>query len=202
MRWFLAAMLMVATLPVVAASCGTPGGANIFNKRDGGGYVMDLYLAKRDVRFSFPGASFRQDPKAPPGKFSFFVDDIYYQVLTTPVEPVLAGKPRPDDATLLAQHMAWEIDYYKQAAKPTGTIENLGVQRLDGRPMQMLVWRRAGIGAAHGMQYWVTTVVDDDIVVLTAILPQGQVQDGTFRAFLADYSGSFSFLPTCPPAGR
>lgn len=192
-------VMLVLLAPVAhAASCGKAGGAKIFNQEAGGGYVMHLYLAERDLQLVFPGETLVQDKPAPDPAFEFSVDGILYQVLATPVAPLPDGEARPDDATLLERHAAAEVKYSRQQATPLWKFEDLGTRRLDDTPFTMKVWR---LSDTHGQvsQYFATSIVDDEVVSMSAILTNARSQEPRFRTVLAAYSGSFRALKPCVP---
>lgn len=99
------------------------------------------------------------------------IDGIFYQFLFVPITD-FAGSERRPDADLLAQHATWEFDAAQRASGKLDRFEDLGNKvRPAGKGFEMAtfkLWRMHNADDTAA-QFFVTTVVGGEVVVMSAI---------------------------------
>jgi len=192
--------------PCHSARCGVPGSLNVNKSANGSAFIFYPSRSYGDSRFVLPGKEFQKDLSAPPGKVQFFVDGIHYEFLTTPKAQFVVESEIADDATVLARHTAYERKYILKVAKTGKEFHEIGSRQrppVEGTPAllfrlwQMTVSKKKG----DPSQYFLTTVIGDDVAMLSAIVGNGKDEVQALRA-LDSFAQTFKFLlseESCPP---
>lgn len=190
-----------------AARCGAPGSLNVYKSADGKALIFFSSRSYGDARFQLPGKEFGKDLSAPPEKSQFFIDGIHYEFLTTPKAQFITEGEPADEATVLARHTAYEREYIAKAGNPKSRFLEIGSRQkpaVDGTPAllfnlwQMKVSKKKG----DASQYFLTTVIGDDVAMLTAIIWDGKTEKQAMSA-LDSFAQTFRLLrseESCPPA--
>src|SRR5687768_14620517 len=199
-RLAVAALLLTVAAPVAAtvtgaeicAKAGTAeqwdvgGGFTVLPKSGDRLYVMQLLGESAAPRHEVSGVAME-------------VDGIFYQFVFVPIAD-FSALPRKDDAALLAEHAEWEIAAARKLGAPLDKFEDLGnKQRLASDNLEAATFKLwsvhdAGYTAA---QYYVTTVVGDEIVVMSAIFPGDPVKAHQFGKVFRNYAETLNWI-TCP----
>lgn len=200
----LALSLSAALSPAHAAGCGTPGTAQVFKWKEGAGFVLQVYLDDLDVQLSWPGQQIGRVDRGDPGSRVFRIDGIVYQVTTTPVQALLAGGARPDDVALLALHSEHEVAALAaNPAHPLTQFEDLGLRdRVPDGPTPALkfkLWRLAKPDGGELSQYFLSTVVGDQVVTVSALVVES-TQKAQFLAAMDGYASQLRVMTPgdCP----
>ena len=199
-----AALFAVAAAPAHAVRCAPAGTVNVFNVK--GGYVFMVSKNYGDGAFMIPGAVFRKDPGAPSGSTQFSVDDVHYQYLTVP-KAKFAGSVTTDDATILARHAQQEHKFAVGAGSPFTSFQDLGNRpkpAAKGSPAFVFkLWTLKDPKKPQGAsQYMLSTVVGDEVALLSAIVPSPAHEKRTM-AVLDRFAASYQLLQSpadCPPS--
>ena len=195
--------LIAAQSAVQAAQC-VPSGGIVYRGTDEKSLIFFLPRAEHDLRFELPGHDFANDDGAPPNKMEFFVDGVHYELLGTAVSEFLQPGEQADPRQILPRHAASEHGY---AVRSGGLLKDLQVLDQTVRPafqdtpaLYFLRWKLHDASARDmPAQYFLSTVVGDSVVVLSAIVPKPE-QEALARTALDRFSTSFQFLAEedCP----
>jgi hypothetical protein len=164
---------------------------------DGSGFIIYIYREAPDLYFLLTGkqVSFPDGQKSTP---KFFIDGVLYQsLLVNPSKFTTMGK-RGSDLEILKQHQKYEWDYMQTTGTPLKKLEELGPRDKaahNGQPaFTFYLWRAADPSDAHGTrQYFLTTVSEGMVVVLSAIVRDDAHENLAFQAF-ESYVRSFQHI--------
>lgn len=194
-KLLLASLLLAVPALSQAAQCGAPGSATVLENTTPPGIVMLLNLQKDGVALSFSGKDYRPRATARPGYHVFQLEGRLYQVMVLPVAPLLEGGDRPDDAGLLARHAKQQGDKFIATGTPLKQFDDLGDQVRDygpGKPARTFkLWRLSDPAGGKASQYFLSTVVGDDVVVLNALVTAPAADLASFDAVRAEYVARF-----------
>jgi hypothetical protein len=189
-----------------AVQCAPPGSLNLLKANDGSGFIFYPSRSYGDTVFVLPGKEFRKDEGAPQGTIQFFVDGIHYQFLTTPKSQFTSNGQSTDDPAILARHAQYERRYVLKVGGPLIEFEELGKRNkpaTDGNPSFVFkLWLLKNPKEPNGpRQYYLTTVVGDEVASLSAIVLGPAYENQAISAF-TKFASSFQFIPSermCPP---
>jgi hypothetical protein len=198
-----AAAAALVSSPAHAIKCAAPGSLNVFKAP--GGYVFLVSKAYGDAAFMIPGQNFTKDPVAPPGSTQFNVDQVHYQFLSVPKSKFVGSVATSDDASVLAQHARQEQQFAVKAGSPFKVFEDLGVRKRAAEgaspAMSFKTWSLKDATKPKGpAQYMLTTVVGDEVALLSAIVP-GPAQEAGAKAVFERFAASYRFIGSqkeCP----
>lgn len=199
-----AALFAIAAPPAHAIKCAPAGTVNVFNAQ--GGYVFIVSKTYGDGAFMIPGSLFRKDAGAPPGSTQFTVDDVHYQYLSVPKAKFVASVAKADDASILAMHARLEHKFALNAGSPFTSFQDQGnrpKEAAQGSPAFLFkLWTLKDPKKPQGAsQYMLSTVVGDEVVLLSAIMPSAAHEKRTMAVF-DRYAASYALLQSqsdCPP---
>ena len=202
---YFAAALAIAASPAHAIKCGPAGAVKVFNTE--GGYVF--YIAKNygDAAFMIPGRAFAKDAGALPGSTQFSVDGVHYQFLTVPKAKFIGSVAAADDATILARHAKMEHQFAVNAGSPFTKFDDAGNRP---RPSSganpafvFKLWTLRDPKKPQGpSQHMLSTVIGDEVALLSAIVPAPSHEKRTLAVF-ERFASSYRFLESekeCSPA--
>lgn len=194
-RLLFSTLLLAAPALSQAVQCGAPGSTRLLAEPDAPGIVLLLNLQKDGVALGFAGKHYQPRATARPGYHVFLLDGGLYQVVALPVAPLLEDGARPDDAQLLARHARQQADKAIATGTPLTKFDDLGDQvraSAPGRPARSFkLWRLSGPDASEVSQYFVSTVVGDEIVMLNAVVDASADDLARFTRVRADYVARF-----------
>lgn len=127
------------------------------------------------------------------------IDGIFYQFLFVPIADFAASERRPD-AEVLAQHAAWEFEAAQRTSGKLNRFEDLGnMVRPAGNGFEAAtfkLWRMHNADDSAA-QFFVTTVVGGEVVVMSAILRPVPGKPEQFRAVFRHYAETLNWW-NCP----
>jgi hypothetical protein len=192
--------------PAYAVQCASPGSLSLLKANDGSGYIFFPSRSYGDIVFVLPGREFKKDDGAPQGTVQFFIDGIHYQFLTTAKSQFTSASQIADDLTILARHVQYEQQYVVKMGGRLTEIEELGNRNrpdAGGNPPHVFkLWLLKNPKEPNGArQYYLTTVVGDEVASLSAIVAGPAYEREAVSAF-TKFASSFQFVPSetmCPP---
>ncbi|MES3023810.1 MAG: hypothetical protein V4857_19765 [Pseudomonadota bacterium] len=204
-RLLLVCAAFAAVQAQAAVHCAAPGVMAVDKANDGSGFIFFPSRAYGTTAFVVPGRDFRKDPTAASGMTQFFIDGIHYQFLTTSKAPFVDSGQAADDAALLAGHAKWEQAYMVKGGTPLTKFNDLGDRprkaSVGGQAFLFKMWFAVDPKKPDGeAQYFVSTVVGEDIAILTAMIPSAKHSTQLMAAFQM-FASSFRFVSSkdaCP----
>jgi hypothetical protein len=200
-----AAAFALAANPAHAVKCGAAGAVQVYNAD--GGYVFFVSKTYGDAAFMIPGAAFAKDAGALPGSTQFSVDGVHYQFLTVPRAKFIASLAAADDATVLARHARQEYQFAVNAGSKFTSFEDLGSRARPGSGASpaflFKLWTlRDPKQTAGASQHMLSTVIGDEVALLSAIVPDPAHEKRALLVF-ERFAASYRFLDSakeCPAA--
>lgn len=204
---FLAALVFAMTLPVQSANPASPatnGSAAVCAKAGtverwnaGGGFTFFPKSGNRLYAMRLRGVDFAaQHELSHP---AMQIDGIFYQFLFVPITD-FAGSERRPDADVLAQHATWEFDAAQRASVKLDRFEDLGNKvRPAGKVFEMATFKLWRMHNADDIaaQFFVTTVVGGEVVVMSAIHRPTPGKAEQFRKVFRHYAETLNWW-SCP----
>jgi hypothetical protein len=164
---------------------------------DGSGFIFYVYRDAPDIYFLVTGRqiSFPDKSKTPP---QFFIDGIFYQSLLVKPSEFMKVEKGVADLDILKQHEKYEWDFTQKTPTPLRKLDELGPRvkaASKGQPaFTFYLWVTRDPRDPHGSrQYYLTTVSNGDLVVLTAIVGNDAQDNLAFEAF-ESYITSFQHV--------
>lgn len=170
-----------------SALCAKAGTVEQWN--EGEGFTYFPTSGDRLYAMSLPGKAFA--PRRELSRLAMQIDGVFYQFLFVPISAFSPG-PRPSDAELLSRHARWEFDAARRAGGPLDRFADLGNRdraATDGREAATFKLWRMHNADDTATQFFVTTVVGDEVVVMSAIPrpdPAAAEQFGKVFRYYAD----------------
>lgn len=200
-----AAAFALAASPAHAVKCGPAGAIQVYN--GDGGYVFFVSKTYGDAAFMIPGGTFLKDAGALPGSTQFSVDGVHYQFLTVPKAKFIASVTAADDASVLARHARQEHQFAVNAGSKFTSFEDLGSRSRPGSGASpaflFKLWTLRDPKKTSGAsQHMLSTVIGDEVALLSAIVPDQAHEKRTMRVF-ERFAASYRFLDAekeCPSA--
>ncbi len=155
----------------------------------GEGFTYFPTSGDRLFAMSLPGKHFT--PHRDLSRPAMQIDGVFYQFLFVPISAFSPG-PRPSDAELLSRHARWEFDAARRAGGPLDRFADLGNKdrpATDGREAATFKLWRMHNADDTATQFFVTTIVGDEVVVMSAIPrpdPAAAEQFGKVFRYYAD----------------
>ena len=197
-------MFSLGAVPAHAVTCAKPGKVSVFDVS--GGIVFIVSRSYGDAAFMVPGTVFTKDAGAPAGTTQFSVDGVHYQYLTVPKAKYVTAAGKSDDAAILARHARQEHKFALTAGSPFTAFDDIGNRAKPaekGNPAMLFkLWTLKDPKLPAGAsQYMLSTVVGDEVALLSAILPSAAHEEKVMNA-LTRFAASYRFLQSaaeCPP---
>ncbi len=200
-----AAAFAVISSPAQAVKCAPAGSVGVFNGP--GGFVFYISKTYGDAAFMIPGKAFSKDASAPPGTTQFLVDEVHYQFLTVPKAKFVSSVAAADDASILARHARQEHQFALNAGSPYTSFTDRGNRprpASGASPASVFkLWSLTDPKKPAGpSQHMLTTVIGDEVALLSAIVPSPAHEKRAVAVF-ERFATSYRFLDSekeCPPA--
>lgn len=200
-----AAAFAIASGPAHALKCAPAGAVSVFNSD--GGFVFYISKNYGDAAFMIPGGAFAKDAGALPGSTQFTVDEVRYQFLTVPKAKFVGSVTAADDASVLARHAKQEHQFAVNAGSQFTSFQDLGNRPRAGTGLNpaflFKVWSlRDPKKPAGGSQHMLSTVIGDEVALLSAIVPS-PAHEKRAAAVFERFAASYRFVESekeCPPA--
>lgn len=200
----IALLILISFSSASASPCGKDG-MTALRANDGNGFLFYLFRNGPDIYFGLTGKQI-SFPNGTDGPRRFLIDGIFYESLI--VKPKEFMKPEKDvtDLDILKRHQAYETEHIKTTASPLKEFVQLGSRNKparDGQPgFTFHLWAAKAPGETEGTkQFFLTTVSNGEVVVLTAIGRDGSASNSAMESFEA-YVASFQHVlkkEDCPP---
>lgn len=195
----------IASSPAHAVKCAPAGAVNVFNSD--GGFVFYISKTYGDAAFMIPGRAFAKDAGALPGSTQFSVDGVRYQFLTVPKAKFISSVAAADDASVLARHARQEHQFAVNAGSRFTSFKDLGSRPRAGsgaNPAFLFkVWSlRDPKKPAGPSQHMLSTVIGDEVALLSAIVPSS-AHEKRAAAVFERFAASYRFVESekeCPSA--
>ena len=190
MKLILGTLLLLVTAfssaPAFPSPCAKSGWTGL-RADDGSGFIFYVYRDAPDIYFLLSGAqvSFPDKSKTPP---QFVIDGIFYQTLLVKPSHFMKVEKGVADLEILKQHQKYEWDFIQKTSTPLRKLDELGPRVKAGSREQpsftFYLWAAVDPKNPHGLkQYFLTTVSNGDVVVLSAMVANDRQADLAFDAF-------------------
>jgi hypothetical protein len=199
MKLLLSALILLASFVGASAfpsPCAKSGWTGL-RANDGSGFIFYLYRDAPDIYFLLGGRqiSFPDKSKTPP---QFIIDGIFYQTLIVKASEFMKVEKVAADLDVLKAHEKYEWDFMQKTPTPLRKLDELGPRvkpASKGQPsFTYYLWAARDPRDEHGSrQYFLTTVSDGDVVVLTAVVANNAQDNIAFDAF-EGYITSFQHI--------
>jgi hypothetical protein len=164
---------------------------------DGRGFILYVYRDAPDIYFLLSGRqiSFPDKSKTPP---QFFIDGVFYQTLLVKPSEFMKIEKGVTDLDILKQHQKYEWEFMQKTATPLRKLDELGPRvkaASKGQPtFTFYLWTTLDPNDPHGgRQYFLTTVSNGDVVVLSAMVGN-DAQDNLALEALESYISHFQHV--------
>lgn len=199
MKLILGTLLLLGTVLSASAfpsPCAKSGWTGL-RANDGSGFIFYVYRDAPDIYFLLTGRqiSFPDKSKTPP---QFFIDGVFYQTLLVKPSEFMKVEKGVADLDILKQHETYEWEFMKKTPTPLRTLDELGPRVKAASKGQssftFYLWAARDPKDPHGSrQYFLTTVSNGEVVVLSAVVANDAQDNVAFEAF-ESYITSFQHV--------
>lgn len=201
---FILLLILISFSPASASPCGKDG-MTALRANDGNGFLFYVFRNGPDIYFALTGKQI-SFPNGTDGPRRFLIDGIFYESLTVKPKEFMKSEKDVADLDILKRHQAYETEHIKTTASPLKEFEELGARTKpagNGQPgFTFHLWVARAPGDTKGTrQFFLTTVSNGDVVVLTAIVRDLSAVDSAMES-LQSYAASFQHVlkkEDCPP---
>ncbi len=199
------ALALAASPAHAVVKCAPAGAVKVFNVD--GGFVFHIAKNYGDAAFMIPGRAFAKDAGALPGSTQFIVDEVHYQFLTVPKSKFISAATKSDDASVLARHAKQEHQFAVNAGSQYTSFQDMGNRPRPASAANSAflfkAWSlRNPAKPAGGSQHMLSTVIGDEVALLSAIVPFPTLEKRAAAVF-ERFAASYQFLNSekeCPSA--
>jgi hypothetical protein len=194
-------LLFLLTLLSLSSAAGMSpcgkSGMTALRANDGGGFLFYLFREEPDIYFSLDGKQI-SFPEGTNGPRRFMIDGIFYESLTLKPKEFIESEKGLADLDILKRHQQYEFGYMKTTPTPLKEFVELGPRTKPaaaGQPsFTFYLWMARAPNDAKGTrQYFLTTVSNSEVIVLTAIVPNEAAEVQAMQSFQS-YAGSFQHV--------
>ena len=201
----LAFVSLGTTLNANALPCGTDG-MTVVKAFDGKQFVIYSFRKGVDIAFQIPGTDI-SFPNGTTGPKRFIVDGVVFETLFVPRTDFLKTTDEMSDVDVLRKHKEFEVNYLSKAPSPLTKFVELGPrERPAGRQQPAFtfyLWQMINPGDQRGArQFYLTTLSEGDVVVLSAIVADDSKEATAMMAFQS-FASTFQHIlkkDQCPQA--
>lgn len=192
-------VVFVSLIPcstVPASPCGKDGMTTL-RANDGGGFLFYLFRTGPDIYFSL-GGKVISFPEGTNGPRRFLIDGVFYESLIVKPSEISGVEKGLADLELLKRHQRYEFGYMQTTPTPLKELVEHGPRSkpaASGQPEFTFYLWSAGIpGDPKGTrQYFLTTVSNNEVIVLTAIVRDESANALAMQSF-DTYARSFQHI--------
>jgi hypothetical protein len=169
-----------------SSPCGTSG-MTVVKAFDGKQFVIYSFRKGADVAFQIPGSDI-SFPNGTSGPKRFIVDGVVFETLFVPVSDFLKTKEKLSDVDVLKKQREFEVDYLSKSPSPLTKSVELGPRERPANKQQpaftFYLWQMINPRDERGArQYYLTTLSEGDVVVLSAIVADDSREAVAMMAF-------------------
>lgn len=181
---------------VYASPCGTAG-MTVVKAFDGQNFVIYSYRPGSDVAFQIPGKDI-SFPNGTSGPKRFVIDGVFFETLFVPITDFLKTKDKLSDVDVLRKHKEFEVEYLTKSAGPLSKFVELGPRERPAGNQQpaftFYLWQMANPRDERGTrQFYLTTLSENDVVVLSAVVGDDVKERMAMTAFQS-FAGTFQHI--------
>jgi len=189
-------LILLSFSTVVASPCGTSG-MTALRANDGGGFLFYLFRQGPDIYFSLDGKEI-SFPEGTNGPRRFMIDGILYENLLLKPEEFMKSARGIPDLDILKAHQRYEFDHISKSRSPLKELEEVGPRTkppAGGQPeFTFYLWLiKAPRDSTGPRQYFLTSLSHNEVVVLSAMMPDQSAEDRVMKAF-ETYARSFQHV--------
>lgn len=194
----LAVILLLAKAVTLAAQCPNNGQTKVFNSDHGEGFYFYKFIGDDSFRFFLTGKSFSLNDKDDPGKTFIFIDDFAYEPLLVEKAELKEYTDSSKPAEVLRAQAKHAQAHFKSVLPSMG-ITDYGPsaqKNPDGRDGRVFyLWKKENTpGDKSTAQYLVSTMVGDQVAVLSFIPAKRPVSEDEMFLRIQTYTSHFSLL--------
>jgi hypothetical protein len=187
---------VAAMVNVQASPCGSSG-MTVVKAFDGQEFVIYLFRKGSDVAFQLPGADL-SFPNGQTGPKRFVIDGILFEALLVPSSDFLKSKDKLSDLEILKKHREWEVDYLSKGPGSLSKFVEIGPRERPAHSQQpsstFYLWEMINPTDMKGArQYYLSTITEGEVIVLTAILADDSKDSIAMKAFQS-FASSFQLV--------
>ena len=190
-----------------ASPCGKSG-MTALRANDDTGFLFYLFREGPDIYFALSGKEI-SFPNGLDGPRRFIIDGIAYESLIVKPKDFMKSDKGISDLEILKGHQRYEFDYLLKSPSPLKQFVELGPRTkaaANGQPdFTFYLWQARVPDDSKGTrQYFLTSVSNGEVVVLTAIVRNESADDLAMQAFQS-YASSFQHVlkkEQCPETTR
>lgn len=176
--------------------CGKSG-MRTLRANDGSGFLFYVLREGPDIYFYLAGKQI-SFPNGTSGPRQFMIDGITYESLSVNPKDFIGAEKGLADLDLLKRHQQYEFAYMKTTPTPLTELVELGPRTkaaAGGQPnFTFFLWMARAPNDPRGTrQYFLTTVSNNEVLVLTAIVPNQAGDDLAMQSF-ESYASSFQHV--------
>ena len=192
----LALLILLSFSNAVASPCGTSG-MTALRANDGNGFLFYLFRKGPDIYFSLDGKEI-SFPEGTNGPRRFVIDGILYESLLLKPEEFMKSAKGIPELDILKAHQRYEFDYISKSPSPLKQLEEVGPRKkaaAAGEPgFTFYLWLiKAPQDSTGPRQYFLTSVSNNEVVVLSAMMQDQSAEDRVMKAF-ETYASSFQHV--------
>lgn len=194
--------LMLMLVPVYLHSqCPDNGQTKVIKPNEGTGYYFNVFMGDSSFVYFLDGKTFSFNDKDDPGKTIIFIDDMAYESIVKDKDRddiKKYSKGSKDEDILLAE--AKQQQEYVRSLVPSIVITDFGVSAGEKNPdgsegRAFYLWKKENPpGKQAATQYFCSTVVNDEVVVLSIMLIKPSVSEEDVFRQLREYTSHFDTL--------
>jgi hypothetical protein len=193
-------LLLLTLISFSSAAAFSPcgkSGMTALRANDGSGFLFYVFREGPDIYFALAGKQI-SFPNGTSGPRQFMIDGIIYESLSVQPKEFIGSEKGLADLDILKRHQQYEFGYMKTTPTPLTEFVELGPRTksaADGQPdFTFFLWMaRAPHDAKGTRQYFLTTVSNNEVLVLTAIVPNQSANDLAMQSF-ESYASSFQHI--------
>ena len=189
-------LTLISLSSAIASPCGKDGMTTL-RASDGSGFLFYLFRNGPDIYFALGGKEI-SFPNGTNGPRRFVIDGVFYESLIVKPKDFVGSETGLADLEVLKRHQRYEFAYMKSTPTPLKEFAELGPRTKNaakGQPaFTFYLWLARAPGDEKGArQYFLTTVSDSEVVVLTAIVQNDSAAELAMQSFQM-YAASFQHV--------
>jgi hypothetical protein len=178
--------------------CPDTGQTKVFKPNSGTGYYFYHFIGQKSFVYFLDGKKFSLADKNESGRDYFFIDNMAFEVVLENKSNFKNLIKATGPQGLLEAQAQFEQNYYRKLL-PSVSVTDFGPSwRVDksGKPDRLFyLWKKQNSGKdQNGLQYLLSTPLDDDVVVLLSVLILKNMTESEVFDQIEQYTGHFDLL--------
>lgn len=199
--------ILIFCSSVAADPCGKDG-MSVLRSNDDSSFLFYLFRPGPDIYFALDGKQI-SFPNGMSGPRRFVIDGIFFESLIVKPSEFMKVEKSVADLDMLKAHRQHEVEYIQKTPSPLKQFAELGPRRKaaeQGQPeFTFYLWQMSSADDPKGArQYFLTSVSNNEVVVLTAIVRDDAANARAMQAFQT-YAASFQHVlkkEQCPEKSK